>query len=103
MELELSSEGNPDFGQNPNAPLWGCEPNKVVKIKSLEQASVLCEKFIMNNDLGSGNWSGGDIKENGRVIARVSYNGRVWKSDKSGSFTVPVELNQEIIEKFRKL
>ena len=29
-------------------------------------------------DLGGGNWNGGQICEEGRPLARVSYNGRVW-------------------------
>jgi hypothetical protein len=84
MKLELSSVGNPDFGQNPNEPLWGCPiRNAVVEISSFEHASMLCEQFIEINNLGGGNWSGGLITDDkGEKLAFVSYNGRVWKITK---------------------
>ena len=82
MKVILSSVGNPDFRQDPNKPLFGCEPNKVVKVKTFKEASEVCVKFIIDNDLGSGNWSGGSIyNHRGKIIAIVSYNGRVWKGD----------------------
>jgi hypothetical protein len=79
MKVLLSSVGNPDFGQNPNEQLWGAEGNRVVDIKTFEDAVVECILFINNNDLGGGNWDGGDITDNGKLIAYVSYNGRVWE------------------------
>lgn len=79
MKVELSSVGNPDFGQNPNERLWGAEMDRMVEVATFEDASVECLKFISDNDLGSGNWSGGDVfDEHGVIIATVSYNGRVW-------------------------
>lgn len=81
MKVTLASVGNPDFrGQDPNKPLFGCEPNKEVEVKTFKEASQVCVDFIMKNDLGSGNWAGGNIKDDsGKVIAVVSYNGRVWE------------------------
>lgn len=80
MKVTLSSVGNPDFRQDPTRPIYGCEPNKTVEVASYKEASEKCIEFITNNDLGSGNWSGGDIlDEKGKVIAVVSYNGKVWK------------------------
>ena len=38
-----------------------------------------CRADIEQDDLGGGNWSGGQIFEAGRQVARVSYNGRVWE------------------------
>lgn len=85
MTVELASVGNPDFRQDPDQPMYGCEPNKIVRVVSFKEASEVCQKFIGDNDLGSGNWAGGDIKDDkGVVIAMVSYNGRVWKG---GSLT----------------
>jgi len=78
MRVKLESVGNPDYGQNPNKPLWDAEPNRIVPVKSFKQASAECIKFIDENELGSGNWSGGDIlNDEGKVIARVSYSGLV--------------------------
>ena len=81
MKVKLSSVGNPDFGQNPNKPMWGVK-NKTVKVNSFKEASAVCQKFIDENDLGGGNWTGGEIlDENNKVIANVSYNGRVWEGE----------------------
>lgn len=84
MKVQLSSVGNPDFNQNPDAPMYGCEPNKLVEVNSFKEASDVCSKFIIKNDLGSGNWSGGQIVDDkGKHIAHVSYNGRVWEGSAS--------------------
>lgn len=82
MKVELSSVGNPDFGQDPNRKMYDCEPNKKVEVDSFEKASLLCSQFINKNELGGGNWSGGLITEGRKKLAYVSYNGRVWKIDK---------------------
>jgi len=86
MIVELSSVGNPDHRQNPYAPLFGCEKDNEVRVQSFKQASEACRSFIDNNDLGSGNWSGGDIYDDERqsIIAYVSYNGNVWRKGKEG-------------------
>lgn len=80
MKVTLASVGNPDFRQDPTKPMYGCEPNKEVEVATFKEASIVCSNFIHENDLGSGNWAGGDIKDDsGKVIAVVSYNGKVWK------------------------
>lgn len=84
MKVELKSVGNPDFGQDPNRPMYGCEKNQTVEVKSLKDAQERCLEFIKENDLGGGNWAGGRIKLNGKLIGYVSYNGRVW--DKEPNF-----------------
>ena len=82
MKVALSSIGNPDFGQDPNRPMYGCEKNKRVTVLSFKEASEVCLEFIKSNYLGGGNWRGGDITDDsGKVIAIVSYNGKVWKGD----------------------
>ena len=80
MKLILSSVGNPDHNQNPNKSMFGCEPNKEITVSSFKEASEKSRAFINKNGLGAGNWSGGDVidEETGNIIARVSYNGRVW-------------------------
>lgn len=80
MKVVLASVGNPDFRQDPDKPLFGCEPNKTVEVKDMKEARDKCMAFIQENDLGGGNWAGGEIMdEKGKVIAIVSYNGRVWE------------------------
>jgi hypothetical protein len=100
MRVELSSVGNPDFGQNPNESLWGAEKDRMVEVATFEEASFECMRFIHDNDLGSGNWSGGDIfNEHGARIAYVSYNGRVWELGKDGNRYggEEIKINREVV------
>lgn len=77
--VELESVGNPDFGQNPNQPLWGCQPNEKRQVSSIQEASDACVKFIEDNELGAGNWAGGKTTdERGVTVATISYNGIAW-------------------------
>ena len=73
----LASAGNPDHGQDPGEPLFGVSPCKAT-VTTLNDASAACRRYISDNGLGGGNWTGGDVISNGKVVARVSYNGRVW-------------------------
>lgn len=77
--VTLASVGNIDFGQDPGKPLPGVA-NSTAWANSLQEASETCRKFIADNGLGGGNWAGGDVHEGGELVARVSYNGRVWKA-----------------------
>lgn len=49
--VELSSVGNPDFGQDPSKPMYGCEPNKNVPVSSFKDAAKKCVDFTSRNDL----------------------------------------------------
>ncbi len=79
MTVTLESVGNIDHGQNPHKQKYGASKDKSVKVNSFAEAKQKCMEFIDRNDLGGGNWSGGIIKDDtGKIIAHVSYNGRVW-------------------------
>lgn len=79
FRVRLASCGNPDYGQNPRCRLYGAEANRWQKVGSIKEASEACRKFIADNELGGGNWSGGDVQDaSGKVVARISYNGRAW-------------------------
>ena len=79
FRVRLASVGNPDFGQNPRARKYGAAPNRWQKVGSIAEASSACRQFIADNELGGGNWSGGDVQDaSGKVVARISYNGRAW-------------------------
>ena len=43
--------------------------------------TTACRPDIEQDDLGGGNWSGGQLFEAGRQVARVAYNGRVWEME----------------------
>jgi hypothetical protein len=73
----LDNRGNPDRDQDASRRLPGTL-RKVVAVDDFPAASKACRDYIEENDLGGGNWTGGDIRENGKVVAKVSYNGTVW-------------------------
>lgn len=78
MKLTLSSAGNPDHGQNPFQPVFGSEDNYTTTVSSFVEATKECLAFIQRNNLGGGNWSGGEIFNNeNNLIARVAYNGTI--------------------------
>ncbi len=57
-------------------------PRKLqVTVLTLADASAICRKYIDDNELGGGNWTGGQVFEGPTQLARVSYNGRVWAMD----------------------
>jgi hypothetical protein len=96
LEVKLSNRGNPDFEQHPDHPLPG-RPRDVWKpVANYAEASRLCRRYIATHELGGGNWTGGEIRQAGRrkIIAYVSYNGRVWGAPKIEVFdpdnTTPV-------------
>jgi hypothetical protein len=76
--VRLASCGNPDMGQDPDQPYMYCEPDRMVPVESFAEASKACRRFISDNELGAGHWSGGSIFIAGQKVAYVSYNGRVW-------------------------
>jgi hypothetical protein len=48
------------------------------QVKTLEEASAVCQKYIYAHELGAGNWSGGQVyDENDMLVAQISYNGRI--------------------------
>ena len=78
-EVELSSVGNPDFGQDPHDPQ---SPYEKFPVDSLEEASEVCQSYISDYQLGGGNWTGGKVTDNlGCSVARISYNGRIWPTN----------------------
>lgn len=82
--VRLAAVGNPDRGQDPDSPLFGVGNIDRHAVSSLREASRACSEYISANNLGSGNWDGGDVfDDDGRAVARVSYNGRVWAVERS--------------------
>lgn len=60
-----------------------------ITVSSLQEASSLVKQQSVLQ--GSTQWyklrNVGYVKENNKVIAHVSYNGRIWAVDKLGKFT----------------
>ena len=74
--VKLSSCKNPDFKNDPTKNY-----SEDITVTSLRQAKDACQRFIADNDLGGGNWAGGQVYENGEPVAWISYNGRVWDTE----------------------
>jgi len=75
MELLLKSCGNPDYYQDPDRPI---SDTMKVNVDTLKMASDICREYILEYDLGGGNWIGGQVTEDNKQIAKISYNGRIW-------------------------
>jgi len=77
LEVELGAEPNPNHSLRSHEGTVKIKTHKV-KIKTLAEAQNKVRAFIEENDLGSGNFTGGDLFSHGKKIGRVSYNGRLW-------------------------
>lgn len=86
----LSSVGNPDHGQDPDQSLPGV-PNDWKRVKTLKEAAIACREYIDENDLGGGNWMGGKVAclATKSIVAKISYNGRVWTPEEKQSEPQP--------------
>lgn len=74
--MTLKSCGNPDYGQY--APISNPQSAKGATLTAMVKAAEDYREFW---NLGGGNWIDPVIKENGKAVATVSYNGRVWAMD----------------------
>jgi hypothetical protein len=74
----LASVGNPDFRQDSRRSLPGV-PRRTLRVASLADASKACRAYIAHYELGGGNWLGGEVKQGGKIVAKISYNGRAWE------------------------
>lgn len=78
LVVECKSVGNPDFDQDPTSAI---SLPAYYPVNTLEQASQVCRQYIQDNNLGGGNWTGGNVYDvTGKIVAHVSYNGRIWES-----------------------
>lgn len=53
-------------------------PGRWIPVDSLAGARRKTLDFIRAWDLGGGNWTGGEVASDGKIVARISYNGRIW-------------------------
>ena len=74
---------------NPDIPggYWGGKPAEgpaMRRVASFQEAAAECRDYIERNNLGGGNWTGGQVFADKKTqVARVSFNGRVWAMDGS--------------------
>lgn len=95
FKVKLASVGNPDRNQHPFQGLIGV-PFRVMAVKTLREACFVCRCYIEEHGLGGGNWSGGEVSVGDEIVARVSYNGRVWQAIEMEQETHVSELRQRI-------
>jgi len=78
LEVRLSHASNPDidggYWQEGNSSAR----KHFVSVATLRDASNACRAYIEKNGLGGGNWTGGQVIQGNKDIARISYNGRIW-------------------------
>ena len=93
FKVTLASVGNPDFRQCSTRSLPGV-PRLTVVAASMLAAASACREYIAEHDLGGGNWAGGDITLDGKLVARVSYNGQIWYPEgiEVATATVPEQI-----------
>ena len=85
MKVLLHHAKNPDLtcGQGNGTGYW-VEPidprNMLVEVDGLAEARQEMLDWVERNELGCGNMAMdcGEVIVEGRLVARVSYNGRIW-------------------------
>ncbi len=73
MQVLLSARKADSTRKHPTAPA-----DQWVEVVTTAEASEACRKFIEAHDLGASEWAGGTVKQGCVLVARISYNGRVW-------------------------
>ena len=83
-KVTLSACGNIDHNENPYSNIINGEEVSAQEIEcnSIRECQEAVLKYIDDNNLGSGNWTGGDVTKNNRVVGYISYNGRFWERTK---------------------
>ena len=81
VRVKLKHDSNPDIDGGYWTPPLDKGRAKFVTVSTFAEASEVCRAYIKRNELGGGNWTGGQVFDDNRQIARVSYNGRVWDRD----------------------
>lgn len=71
--VDLSDSGG--YRKTPTTPR-----RQTVKVSSLREASLALRGWVNANGLGGGNMDkhAGEVSDGGKLVAVVSYNGRVW-------------------------
>lgn len=68
--------GNPDRLQDPTKPL-NIEV-KTITAGTLIDLKAKVHEWLMDNQIGAGNWGDTPVYKNLKILGYMSYNGRVW-------------------------
>ena len=77
-KMQCKAVGNPDFGQDPDAVL----ATTTIEAATMQSLSKKFRTWIGLEQLGGGNVIDPDVIENGKIIGRMSYNGKIWPLDR---------------------
>lgn len=80
--VTLSACGNIDHDENPynNIVNGTAVVTEIVNVNSIEGCQAAVREYIERNDLGAGNWTGGQVYEGDKLIGNISYNSRFWEN-----------------------
>ena len=82
MKVKLSAVRNPDFRTGRPSDIDAPMPKDEERnCTSVEEASMICRAWLDGNELGGGNWTGGQITDGNNIVGRISYNGRFWPNE----------------------
>ena len=87
MTLTLHHIKNGDITHDERAGYWTPpidSPRMTVEVSTLREASNALRAWVNRNGLGGGNLARdcGEVRDAGKVVACISYNGRVWQPGK---------------------
>lgn len=74
--VRLSHAANPDI----QGGYWSDKRpanNLRAKVPTFADAAKLCREYIEHNQLGGGNWTGGQVFRGTHQVARVAFNGSI--------------------------
>lgn len=80
-KVTLSACGNIDHDENPYDNIVdGIRIDaQIAEANSIEECQKIVRKYIENNCLGGGNWTGGKVFKGNEQVGYISYNGRYWE------------------------
>ena len=84
FSMTLSAFGNPDFGEDPNNSIVNGMVIPTIKVDGVNSIPALREilvEYINMFSLGSGNFEGAKVYEDGEYVGKFSYNSRFWEKD----------------------
>lgn len=55
------------------------QTEQIGQARDVLECSALVRDFILNNDLGAGEWLAGEVYADGELVTRLAYNGRAYR------------------------
>lgn len=75
FKLTFTIHGNPDRNQGD----W--QETHTLSAPTINDLRKSVLAFQGDNDIGGGNWGEATLTKDGKVVGRMSYNGRLWDGD----------------------